>query len=284
MSDAEKLGKHQGFTVYLEGDEGHRGNVLAHTFTYRIHKLILVFNKLERVHQDAGTKKTDFEIVAADKRNPTTLTLKPVPRVKNYSPAQAMDWGLEQLELIDSGKDPDDRINSGLLRDIAEMAAESKDRGHKAFWINGHADPIHFDEGFQIKALTVARKRAFEEAPNVWHSGKSIGEVIGVLRRIDDLDVENEVIIVPKVGADAIRCTFPDSMRDQIGRFWGKTVKAKGVVSYEDYSPYPQRVKIYPGGVEAYPDKPTTASFRELRGLFSGKNKPEIEWDSLLNV
>jgi len=72
--------------------------------------LILVFNKLERVHQDAGTKKTDFEIVDAERKKPTTLTLKPVPRVKKYSPAQAMDWRLEQLELIDRGDEPDDRL------------------------------------------------------------------------------------------------------------------------------------------------------------------------------
>ena len=284
MTDAAKLEKHSGFTVYLEGDEGHQGNVLAHTFTSRIHKLILVFNKLERVHQNAGTKKTDFEIVDADKRNPTTLTLKPVPRVKNYSPANAMNWGLEQLELIDSGEDPDGRLSSGLLRDIAEMASESRDGGHKAFWINGHTDPIHFNEGFQINALTVAKKRAYEENPTVWHSGKSVGEVIGRLRRIDDLDVENEVVIVPKTGAEMIRCTFPDSMRDEIGKFWGKTVKVKGILTYGDYSPHPQKVKIKAGGVEAYPKTQHTASFRELRGLFAGRPKVEVEWDSLLNV
>lgn len=228
MADAGRTIKHRGFTVYLEGDEGHQGNVLAHTFTARIHKLIMVFNKLERLHQDAPTKKTDFEIVGADKRKPTTLTLKPVPRVRNYSPAPAIDWGLEQLELIDKGENPDERLNSGVLRDIAEIASESKDGGYKTFWINGHTDPIHFDGGFQIKALAAARMRAFEETPNVWHSGRSIGEVIGVLRQIDDLDVENEVIIVPRTGAEVIRCAFPDSMRDEIRKFWGKTVKARG--------------------------------------------------------
>ena len=284
MSDAEKMEKHKGFTVYLEGHEGHQGNVLAHTFTSRIHKLILVFNKLERVHQDAGVKKTNFEIVGADRRNPTTLTLKPVPRVKNYSPAEAMDWGLEQLELIDNGLEPDERLKSGLLRDIAEMASESKDAGHKSFWINGHTDPIHFNEGFQLKALTVARKRAYEENPTVWHSGKSVGEVIGALRRIDDLDVENEVVIVPKTGAETITCTFPDSMRDEIGKFWGKTVKVKGVLTYEDFSPHPQKVKIKEGGVEAYPKTEQAVSFRDLQGLFAGKPKVEVEWDTLLDV
>jgi hypothetical protein len=284
MTNAVETEKHQGFTVYLEGDEGHHGNVLAHTFTSRIHKLILVFNKLERVHQDTGTKKTDFEIVAADKRNPTTLTLKPVPRVQKYSPVQAMNWGLDQLETIDRGDEPDERLTSSLLRDIAEMAAESKDGGHRTFWINGHTDAIHFNEDFHIKALTVARKRAFEEAPTIWHSGKSVGEVIGVLRRIDDLDVENEVVIVPKTGAEMIRCTFPDSMRDEIGKFWARTVRVTGVLSYEDYSPHPQRVKVREGGVEAYPKTQPAASFRDLRGLFAGKPRVDVEWDSLLNV
>ncbi len=284
MTDAVTTASHPGFTVYLEGDDGHQGNVLAHTFTSRIHKLILVFNKLERVHEAAGTKKTDFEIVDAEKRNPTTLTLKPVPRVIKYSPKKALDWSLEQLERIDDGEEPDDRIDSGLLRDIAELAAESKDGGHKKFWINGHADPIHFDEDFYVKALTVARKRSLSESPTVWHSGKSVGEVIGVLRRIDDLDVDNEVVIVPKTGAETIRCTFPDSMRDEMGKFWSRTVKVTGVLTYEEFSPHPQKVKIKEGGVEIYPATPSVSSFRDLRGIFSGKAKPEVEWDTFLNV
>lgn len=284
MTDFEETEAHKGFTIYLEGHEGHQGNVLAHTFTSRIHRLILVFNRLERIHEDAGTKKTNFEITGADKRNPTTLTLKPVPRVKKYNPIRAMDWGLEQLEIIDKGEEPDVRVTSGLLRDIAEMASESKDGGHSAFWINGHTDPIHFNEEFHIKALTVAKKRAVEESPTVWHSGKSGGEVIGVLRRIDDLDVENEVVIVPKTGAEMIRCTFPDSMRDEIGRFWARTVKVTGILTYEDYSPHPQRVKIKEGGVEAYPAKRPSTSFRDLRGLFSGSAKPSVDWDDFLNV
>lgn len=284
MADAINTDAHTGFTVYLEGDEGHRGNVLAHTFTSRVHKLILVLNKLERVHQDASKKKTDFEIVDADKKNPTTLTLKPVPRVKKYSPQPAMAWSLDQLERIDLGQEPDERLTSSLLRDIAEMASESKDGGHKAFWINGHTAPINFDEDFHLRALTVARKRAFEESPTVWHSGKSIGEVIGTLRRIDDLESENEVVIVPKTGPEMIRCTFPDSMRDEIGRFWAKTVKVTGVISYEDYSPHPQMVKIREGGVEEYPRVKPAASFRELRGIFANKPRREIAWNSLLDV
>lgn len=66
--------------------------------------------------------------------------------------------------------------------------------------------------------------------------------------------------------------------------FGERPLKQGGVLSYEEYSPHPQRVKIKVGGVEMYPEKPATASFREMRGLFAGKKKPQIEWDSLLNV
>lgn len=76
------------FTVYLEGHEGHQGNVLVHAFLAKVHRLTLVLNKMERVFIEAAVRQTDFEITDADKRNPTTLTLKPVPRVKGYSPAQ----------------------------------------------------------------------------------------------------------------------------------------------------------------------------------------------------
>jgi len=276
---------HKGFTVYLEGDEGHQGNVLAHTFVSRVNKLIAVFNKLERLHQETNAKKTDFEIVAADKRNPTTLTLKPVPRVRNYSPAPAMSWCIKQLEHINQGEEPDRRISSDVLRDIATMSAESTDKGHKKFWINGHTNPINFDEKFQVNALTLAQKRAVEEAPIAWHSGKSVGEVIGELKKVDDFEADNEVVLVPKTGAEYIRCTFPESMRDEIGNFVFKTVKVSGVLTYESHSPHPVSVMIRDGGVRLYPARSAEVSFRNLKGIFSGdKNRETPDWDSLLNV
>ncbi len=103
---------HKGFTVYLSGTDGHQGNVLAHTYVRKIGKLIQVMNRLERLHEGSSVKKTDFEIVDAYKKNPTTLTLKPVPRVRDYNPAPAVDWSIAQLETIDRGEEPDQRIPS----------------------------------------------------------------------------------------------------------------------------------------------------------------------------
>jgi hypothetical protein len=56
------------FTVYLEGHEGHRGNVLAHAFIAKVQRLILVLNKMERAFIDSAFRQTDFEIVGADRR------------------------------------------------------------------------------------------------------------------------------------------------------------------------------------------------------------------------
>lgn len=271
--------QHKGFTIYLSGTDGHQGNVLAHTYVGKISKLISVMNRLERLHEGSSVKKTDYEIVGADKKNPTTLTLKPVPRVRGYNPAPAVNWSIEQFEQIDNGIDPDQRIPSAVLGDIAEMAAASKDEGHRAFWINGHTDPIHFDQDFHIKALGLARKRAFAETPVVWHTGKSIGEVIGELKKVDDLDADNEVVLVPATGPEFIRCTFPESMKGEIGKFLFRKVKVKGVLTYDSLSPYPKRVQILDDGISVYPASPSTVSFADLRGVFSGRARQQVVWD-----
>ena len=42
MAENEKTGD---FTVYLEGHEGHRGNVLLRAFYTKLHRLELILNK-----------------------------------------------------------------------------------------------------------------------------------------------------------------------------------------------------------------------------------------------
>ena len=270
------------FTVYLEGHEGHQGNVLAHTYVKRISRLINVFGSMERVYEGSNSRKTDFEIIAADKRNPTTLTLKPVPKVKNYIPFSAMEWGLTQLEIIESGEEPDNRIRSGLLRDIAEMSAESTDMGHKKFWINGHTNPINFNESFQAKALNWALKRELEDTPKAWHEGKSMGEIIGRLEKVDDYSADNEVIIVLPTVPEGVKCTFPDSMKTTIGAFLFKTVKISGLLHYRKTSPHPFKVDIKENGVEIYRTYNEPTSIRSLEGIFKGKVRKETDWGELL--
>ncbi|NBE08116.1 hypothetical protein [Paragemmobacter ruber] len=263
----------------MSGTDGHQGNVLAHTYVGKINRLILVMNRLERLHEGSSVKKTDFEIIDADKKNPTTLTLKPVPRVRDYNPAPAVYWSIAQLETIDRGEEPDQRIPSAVLGEIAEMAAPSKDDGYKAFWINGHTDPVHFDKDFHVKALSLAQKRAFAETPIVWHSGKAIGEVIGELKKVDDLDADNEVVLVPATGPDFIRCTFPEAMKSEIGKYLFKKVKVKGVLTYDSLSPHPKRVQILDDGISLYPASVSVVKFADLRGIFAGRKRQEVAWD-----
>lgn len=272
---------HKGFTIYLSGTDGHQGNVLAHTYVGKINRLILVMNRLERLHEGSSVKKTDFEIIDAEKKSPTTLTLKPVAKIKGYNPAPAVAWGISQLEIIDRGNEPDPRIGSAVLGEIAEMAATSKDDGYKAFWINGHTDPVHFDQDFYIKALGLARKRAFAETPVIWHTGKAIGEVVGELKKVDDLDADNEVVLVPATGPDYIRCTFPEPMKEHIGKFLFKKVKVKGVLTYDSLSPHPKRVQILHDGIALYPESINASplSFLEMRGMFVGRIRQPVDWE-----
>lgn len=281
MADGEQSAD---FTVYLEGHDGHRGNVLLHAFVSKVHRIAMVLNKLERAYIDAGTRRTDFEIVDADKSNPTTLTLKPVPRVKAYNPTPAFRWGIAQIATVARGEMPDARVNAEIANDLVKLATPEGDDGYKAFWINGHSEQIRFDEEFLARAIRVARQRTKEEAPNDrWHTGASIGVIIGELRAVDDVDEERQFVIVPPAGADAITCTFPEAMRAEIGNYLFKTVRVRGVLHYNDTSPFPFRVDAEENGIEKYPPRAGRRSLSELRGVFAGKERLKPDWDSLLN-
>jgi hypothetical protein len=272
------------FTVYLEGHEGHRGNVLLHAFISKVHRIELVLNKLERAFIAVGTRRTEFEIVGADKRNPTTLTLKPVPRIKAYNPTPAFQWGMRQIATVARGEMPDARVNADIANDLVKLATPEGDDGFKAFWINGHSEQVRFDEEFLAHATRVAKQRTREEAPrDRWHTGASIGSIVGELRAVDDIEGERQFVIVPPAGADAITCTFPEAMRAEIGNYLFKLVRVTGILHYGDASPFPFKVEARESGIENYPPRIRRRSLSELRGVFAGKERLRPDWDSLLN-
>ena len=119
----------------------------------------------------------------------------------------------------------------------------------------------------------------FAEAPVVWHTGKAIGEVIGELKKVDDLDADNEVVLVPATGPDFIRCTFPEAMKTEIGKFLFKKVKVKGILTYDSLSPHPKKVQILDGGISLYPDSASVVKFADLRGIFAGRKRQQVVWD-----
>lgn len=274
----------RGFTVYLEGHEGHQGNVLLHAFLGKVHKLAIVLNKLERAYIDSGTRQTDFEIIDADKKNPTTLTLKPIPKVKAYDPTPAFKWSIEQINTVAKGGEPDARVRGDVADDLVKLATKESEYGYKAFWINGYAEAVRFDEDFLINALRFSKKRNTQEADTVWRTGVAHGSVIGELKYIDDLEGDRKFIILPPTGAESILCTFPENTHENMRQFLFKTVKVTGNLHYVKTSPFPQKVDADDNGIEVYPARTAKRKLSEMRGMFAGRDKNNINWDDFLGV
>ncbi len=267
------------FTVYLDGHEGHRGNVLAHSFLAKIQRLIIVLNKLERAFADVSVRQTDFEIVDADKYNPTTLSLKPVPRNKGYDPIPAIEWGLAQIETVSNGSSPDKKVSSDIAFDLVKLATKDSEFSYRSFWINGRAAPIRFDEEFLRNAERIARDRQKLESPLRWRAGSARGSVVGELKKVDDLEGDNEFVIVPPVGAKRIVCTFSSDLREVMGSYLFKVVKVSGSLHYGEASPFPFRVDAT--DITEMPRR--RKSIRELRGVFSGRDRTNVDWGVLLD-
>lgn len=279
MAERDQIGD---FTVYLEGHDGHRGNVLLRAFINKVYRVEIVLNKLERAYLTTGTRRTDFEIVNADKTNPTTLTLKPVPHVENYNPVPAFRWGMAQIAIVARGDAPDVRVTADIANDLVKLATPEGEDGYKAFWINGHSEQVRFDDDFLAKAIRLARQRTRDEAPATrWHVGASTGAIVGELRKVDDVDEERQFVIVPPAGAEQIVCTFPEALRDRLGAFLFKTVRVSGVLHYADASPFPFEVEAT--DIEQYPSREKRRTLSELRGVFAGAERRPPDWNILLN-
>jgi hypothetical protein len=272
------------FTVYLEGHDGHRGNVLLRAFRTKLHRIELVLNKLERAYLRAGSRRSDFEIIDADKSNPTSVTLRVVPHVQNYNPRPAFEWGMTQIATVGRGDTPDPRVTSDIANDLALLATKDSEVDYRAFWINGHAEPVRFDDQYRENAARLAReKKKEEEETTRWHTGAALGSVVGVLKRVDDIDEAGEFVIVPPVGAETITCTFPESMKESLGGYLFKRVRVSGTLRYNETSPFPYRVDAAEDGIELYPPRPMRRTLSQLRGVFAGLDRDRPDWDSILN-
>lgn len=278
-AELSDLKEKTGLTVYLDGHEGHRGNVLAHAFLGKVHRLLLVLNKLERTYIDAGVRQTDFEIVDADKVNPTFLALKPVPRVIGYDPQPALDWSIRQIETVARGEIPDRRLTSEIAFDLVKLATHEREGDYKSCWINGASRPVRFDEQFRANAERIARERIAVEAPNMWRVGVAQGSVVGELKKVDSLDADNEFVVEPPVGPSRIICVFPPSLKEEIGPNLFKIVRVTGQLHYGEESPFPYRVEA--ATISEMPKR--RKSIRELRGIFAGRERMQMEWGTSLN-
>lgn len=268
------------FTVYLEGHDGHRGNVLVHSFIAKVQRIVLVLNRLERAYINSRSRHTDFEIVAAEKRNPTMLTLKAVPHIRAYDPKPALHWSIQQIAAVSRGETPDLRVTAEIAKDFVELATKDSEHGYRAFWINGHTEAVRFDDNFLSNATAILRARTYIDASQKWHIGTAKGSVVGELKAIDDLDGNRQFFIVPPTGGRPINCTFPDTMRSQIGTHMFQIVKVSGTLHYGESSPFPFHVDAADGGIERFPTTERRRTLKEMRGAFSDfeRKNLEISW------
>lgn len=280
--EARKLAQNcekSGFTIYLDGHEGHRGNVLAHSFLSKAQRLIHILNKLERAYLGSSVRQTDFEIVNAEKYNPTTLSLKPVPKVAAYDPVPTLDWSLQQIGIVGSGREPDPKVNSEIAFELVDLATNKTETGYRAFWINGHTDPVKFDDEYRENAIKVAKARSRQESPTRWRIGTAQGSVVGELKKVDDLEAENEFVVVPPVGAKRVVCTFPEAMRQEMGDYLFKIVRVTGHLHYGEEGPFP--FKVDAASIAEMPER--RKSIAELKGIFAGQERVPNDWETLLN-
>ncbi|KQU62388.1 hypothetical protein ASG67_04695 [Sphingomonas sp. Leaf339] len=253
--------------------------MLVHSYLSKVQRLVLVLNKLERAYINSGTRQTDFEIVGADKRNPTTLSLKPVAKAKAYDPAPALKWSIQQIDAVSHGNDPDPRVDSEIALDLVKLSTKDSEYGYKAFWINGHAEAVKFDDVFCENARRIARQRIESEAPNRWRIGVSQGSVVGELKKVDGLEGDNLFVVVPPIGPDRVVCTFPENMRNEMGQYLFKVVRVVGNLHYSAESPFPFKVEAL--GIE--PVLPRRKPMKSMIGLFAGQEQVPMQWGDLLH-
>lgn len=253
--------------------------MLVNAFLGKVQRLILVLNKLERAFIDSAVRQTDFEIIDADKVNPTFLALKPVPRVIGYDPAPVLHWSLGQIEAVGSGEEPDARVTSEIAFDLVKLATHEREGEYKSCWINGATRPVRFNEAYRANAEKIARERVARDAPNLWRVGVAQGSVVGELKKVDDLDAENEFVVEPPVGASRIVCVFPPAMKEEIGSHLFKIVRVSGRLHYGEESPFPYRVEA--AKIAQMPKR--RKSMSDLRGIFGDRERVQMAWGASLD-
>ena len=167
----------------------------------------------------------------------------------------------------------------GDIADLVKLATKESDTGYRSFWINGNADAVRFNEEYLENATRVARQRARLETPTRWRTGTAQGTVVGELKKVDDLEADNEFVILPPIGARKIVCTFPEALREQMGEYLFKIVRVSGHLHYGEESPFP--FKVDANAIEPMPKR--RKSLADLRGVFSGKEHVPSDWDAVLN-
>lgn len=269
-------------TLHVDGHPGHRGNVLAHALLDKLDRLLSALSQAERQFHDIPRRKTDYEIVAAAKVNPTQMTFRPVPKVAHYDPIPAYDWSLDQFDRIATDRAVDARVDASLAETLVELAHKKREDECGRAWITRNGWRLDLDDAFKARSQKVAaqRRRAAQIGP--WYTGQALGSVVGELRQVGDADGENQIVIFPPVGAERIECTFDSSLRDAMKRYLWHTVRVTGILKYQEDSAFPVQVVVK--DVTPMEGHGEGRHLMDLRGLFRGRERDPDDWGSSLDV
>jgi hypothetical protein len=268
-------------TIHIEGHPGHRGNALAHALVEKMRRLLSALGQAERKYIGKPARQTDYEVTSAGKVNPTHLTFHPVPRQMSYDPIPAFEWTFEQIERIATGEDVDERVDAVLARTLAEIAEKKREDDYSRLWISVDDKVVNFDEQFRIRSETLAARKVEIETSPRWFVGVSYGSIVGDLRQVADIDGEHQFVIVPRVGAERIDCTFPEDKRDEMSKYLFRTVRVIGKLHYKEDSPFPTRVDM--DDIEAVSPLENPPHLLDIRGIFRGIERSTDDLETLLN-
>lgn len=225
-------------------------------------------HRLERLRTGSRTRGTDFEIVRADKYNPTLLALKAVPKVEDYNPAPAFDWAIRQLNAVANNLPVDDALDSSILKEMADLAAKPRADGYARFWVRVEENVIHLDDMFAHRANAIFLRRRIEEVPISWHIGTAFGEVTGRLAVVSDIEGEQEFVLSPAAGPSQIKCKFREDQREEMRQHLFKVATVEGLLHYGEGSPHPYLVEMTSIRIRV----PEPRHLLDMRGAFGTGN------------
>lgn len=266
-------------TLRLDGVDEHHGHVMAHALAQKLSTFLSVFAAFERARVGSRARQTDFEVVILSHNSPSMMGLKPVPRVQHYHPAPTVLWTIEQWEKIARGELPSDGVDEDLISDVISLAKRPNSFDYAKFTVQYGHKSIVFDDRLMANAEK-ARKELRQPLPiSPWRAGVSHGSIRGELRSVLTDHGEREIVILPDIGPDRIRCVFEESMKAKIRDSLWHFVRVSGYLHYSQSSPHPVLVEME--DIEALDATEPAAHISDGRGLFATSLYPARPADYL---
>ncbi|RIJ21352.1 hypothetical protein D1224_13630 [Henriciella barbarensis] len=261
--------------------EGNRvgGGPDGRVWSTKISKLLGVLARMERekIHTDA--RKTDYALIDLKHPSEFVVELRPTTKQQGYDPLPVFKWAMQQLENIGTDKPVDPEVDARTASLIAELA-KPEPQAYQKFWVNGYADPVHFDEVYEAKARALAAKRVLIERPFEWFEGTSMGTLVGKLLFVDGTAGHQTFAITPEVGPERVECQFTDDMKDILRNNLFRKVRIHGRIHYHRDSPHPSTIDVRRVEPINTGEKP---HYRSMAGLLKDYDRPDSKLFGILH-